>query len=125
MDNGFVIKGNFCQTKDPKELDLHENAFAVCVDGISQGIFDVLPEEYASFPLYDYGDGLIFPGMVDLHVHAPQYAFRGMCMDLELMDWLNRYTFPEEEKYEDLAYAEKAYGMFVEALKNGAMPRSF
>ena len=124
MENCFVIKGNFCQTKTPKELDLHENAYAVCVDGISQGIFSVLPEEYASFPLYDYGDGLIFPGMVDLHVHAPQYAFRGMCMDLELMDWLNRYTFPEEEKYEDLAYAEKAYGLFVEALKNGATTRA-
>ena len=124
MENCFVIKGNFCQTKTPKELDLHENAYAVCVDGISQGVFAVLPEEYASFPLYDYGDGLIFPGMVDLHVHAPQYAFRGMCMDLELMDWLNRYTFPEEEKYEDLAYAEKAYGLFVEALKNGATTRA-
>jgi guanine deaminase len=75
-------------------------------------------------PLYDYGDALVFPGMVDLHVHAPQYAFRGMCMDLELMDWLNRYTFPEEEKYEDPEYAEKAYGMFVDALKSGATTRS-
>jgi hypothetical protein len=27
-------------------------------------------------------------------------------MDLELMDWLNRYTFPEEEKYADLDYAQ-------------------
>ena len=120
----FVIKGNICQTKTPKSLDLYENAYAVCVDGISKGIFDILPEEYASLPLYDYGDALIFPGMVDLHLHAPQYAFRGMCMDLELMDWLNRYTFPEEEKYEDLAYAEKAYGMFVEALKSGATTRA-
>ena len=120
----FVIKGNICQTKTPKSLDLYENAYAVCVEGISKGIFDILPEEYASLPLYDYGDALIFPGMVDLHIHAPQYAFRGMCMDLELMDWLNRYTFPEEEKYEDLAYAEKAYGMFVEALKSGATTRA-
>ena len=108
MDYSFVIKGNICQTINPQELDLHENAYAVCVGGISKGVFDTLPEEYASLPLYDYGDSLIFPGMVDLHVHAPQYAFRGMCMDLELMDWLNRYTFPEEEKYEDLEYAEKA-----------------
>ena len=120
----FVIKGNICQTKTPRSLDLHENAFAVCVDGTSKGVFDVLPEEYASLPLYDYGDALIFPGMVDLHIHAPQYAFRGMCMDLELMDWLNRYTFPEEEKYEDLEYADKAYAMFVEALKNGATTRA-
>ena len=62
--------------------------------------------------------------MVDLHVHAPQYTFRGMCMDLELMDWLNSYTFPEEEKYENLEYAEKAYRLFVDALKNGATTRA-
>ena len=124
MHNSFVIKGNICQTIEPKKLDLHENAFAVCVAGVSKGVFDSLPEEYASLPLYDYGDALIFPGMVDLHVHAPQYAFRGMCMDLELMDWLNQYTFPEEEKYEDLEYAEKAYGLFVDALKKGATTRA-
>ena len=124
MNNSFIIKGNICQTRMPKELDLHEQAFAVCVDGISMGVFDSIPEEYAALPLLDYGDALIFPGMVDLHVHAPQYAFRGMCMDLELMDWLNQYTFPEEEKYEDLAYAETAYGMFVDALKKGATTRA-
>ena len=124
VKTSFVIKGNICQTKCTTELDLHQNAFAVCVDGISQGIFETLPAEYADLPLYDYGDALVFPGMVDLHVHAPQYAFRGMCMDLELMDWLNRYTFPEEEKYENLAYAQKAYEMFVEALQKGATTRS-
>ena len=124
MGNSFIVKGNICQTTNPNELDLHENAFVVCVDGISKGIFDVLPNEYADLPIHDYGDTLIFPGMVDLHVHAPQYAFRGTSMDLELMDWLNCYTFPEEEKYEDLAYAEKAYAMFVDALKKGATTRS-
>ena len=123
MKNSFVIKGNICHTKNPSELDLHANAYAVCVDGVSKGVFDTLPAEYRELPLCDFGDALILPGMVDLHVHAPQYAFRGMCMDLELMDWLNRYTFPEEEKYENLEYAEKAYGMFVEALKKGATTR--
>ena len=124
MKNGFVIKGNVCQTKNPGTLDIHEGAFAVCVDGVSMGVFATLPEEYAHLPIYDYGDSLIFPGMVDLHVHAPQYSFRGMCMDLELMDWLNSYTFPEEEKYENLEYAAKAYSMFVDAMKKGATTRS-
>ena len=124
LENNFAIKGNICQTKIATELDLHEKAYAVCVDGISKGIFDELPDAYADLPVYDYGEALIFPGMVDLHVHAPQYAFRGMCMDLELMDWLNQYTFPEEEKYENLEYAEKAYGMFVAALKKGATTRA-
>ena len=124
MNNSFVIKGHVCQTVSADALDLHPNAYAVCVNGVSKGIFDVLPDDYAALPLHDYGDALIFPGMVDLHVHAPQYAFRGMCMDLELMDWLNRYTFPEEEKYVDLAYAKKAYGMFAAALKAGATTRA-
>ena len=124
MKNSFVIKGNICQTITKTQLDLHENAFAVCLNGVSKGVFDSLPTEYANLPLYDYGDALIFPGMIDLHIHAPQYAFRGMCMDLELMEWLNRYTFPEEEKYEDLEYAQMAYGMFVDAMKKGATTRS-
>ena len=124
MNNSFIIKGNICQTINSKELDLHEHAFVVCVDGISKGVFDELPKEYMSLPLYDYEDALIFPGMVDLHLHAPQYAFRGMCMDLELMDWLNRYTFPEEEKYENLEYAKKAYSIFVDDLKKSATTRA-
>ena len=124
MNKSFVIKGNICQTSTSEKLDLYENAYAVCVDGVSRGVFEELPSEYEKLTLYDYGDSLIFPGMVDMHVHAPQYAFRGMCMDLELMDWLNRYTFPEEEKYEDLEYAERAYGMFVDALREGATTRA-
>ena len=123
MKNSFIIKGDICQTVSRGALDLHENAYVVCINGVSQGVFDALPEEYASLELYDFSGSLIFPGMVDLHIHAPQYAFRGMCMDLELMDWLNRYTFPEEEKYEDLEYAASAYGIFTDALKRSATTR--
>ena len=52
MNNSFVVKGNFCQTKNPEELDLYEGAFAVCVDGLSAGIFNTLPEEYTQLPAY-------------------------------------------------------------------------
>ena len=124
MEKTFVIKGNVCQTKNMNELDLYENCYVICIDGVSKGIYDNLPTEYQNLPFYDYTDMLVFPGMVDLHVHAPQFAFRGMCMDLELMDWLNSYTFPEEEKYENLDYADKAYSLFVDAIKNGATTRS-
>lgn len=51
MSKSFAIKGNICQTINPKELDLHENAFAICEDGVSKGVFDVLPGEYVSLPL--------------------------------------------------------------------------
>ena len=124
MKNSFIIKGNICQTVNPQGLDLHEKAYVVCENGVSRGIFEEVPEKYADFSVYDYGDALVFPGMIDMHVHAPQYAFRGTSMDLELMEWLNRYTFPEEEKYENLEYAKKAYSLFVNALKKGATTRA-
>ena len=122
--NSFVLKGHILYSVSRSELAARENAYLVCENGVCRGVFDALPPQYANLPLQDYGDKLIIPGMVDLHLHAPQYAFRGMCMDLELMDWLNRYTFPEEEKYEDLGYAEKAYSLFVEGLRSGATTRA-
>ena len=124
MDKNFVLKGHICYSQDKSTLKVFENSFLVCVEGKSKGVFKTLPEEYKNLPLKDYEDKLIIPGMVDLHVHAPQYAFRGMCMDLELMDWLNQYTFPEEEKYTNLDYAEKAYSIFTKALKNSATTRA-
>ena len=124
MDKNFVLKGHICYSQDKSTLKVFENSFLVCVEGKSKGVFKTLPEEYKNLPLKDYGDKLIIPGMVDLHVHAPQYAFRGMCMDLELMDWLNQYTFPEEEKYTNLDYAQKAYSIFTKALKKSATTRA-
>ena len=49
MSKSFVIKGNICQTKDPRELDVHEGAFAVSVDGISAGIFHPCPKNTQVF----------------------------------------------------------------------------
>ena len=62
--------------------------------------------------------------MVDLHIHAPQYSFRGTGMDCELLEWLKTYAFPEESKYADLAYAQKAYGLFADALAKSATTRA-
>ena len=122
--NNFVLKGHICFSESKTQLKTVENGYAVCVNGICAGVFQELPEQYAHLPLTDYGDRLIIPGMVDLHIHAPQYTYRGMRMDLELMEWLNQYTFPEEEKYADTAYARKAYGIFTDALRRGATTRA-
>lgn len=120
----FVMKGHICYSRTKTDLEIVENGYLVCRDGKSAGVYTSLPREYRDLPLTDHADKLIIPGMVDLHIHAPQFAFRGMCMDLELMDWLNLYAFPEEEKYEDLAYAQKAYTMFADALQKGATTRA-
>lgn len=52
-----------------------------------------------------YGDDhLICPGFVDAHVHYPQTAIIAS-WGKRLIDWLNDYTFPEEIRLNDPAYA--------------------
>ena len=45
-------------------------------------------------------------------------------MDMELLEWLNTYTFPEESKYKDLDYAERAYGSFASHLLRSTTTRA-
>ncbi|NWR76250.1 GUAD deaminase, partial [Centropus unirufus] len=60
------------------------------------------------------------PGMVDTHIHAPQYSFTGTRVDLPLLQWLTTYTFPTEAKYKDTDFAEEVYTRVVRrTLKNG------
>ena len=120
----FVIKGDIAYSIDKDNIASVRDGYAVCKNGVSAGVFEVLPEEYRAFPLYDYSGKLVIPGMVDLHIHAPQYAFRGLHMDEELMDWLSRYTFKEEEKYADEDYARRAYAMFAGEMKKSATTRA-
>lgn len=121
--NNFIIKGNICFSTSGKELKTL-SGYAVCKDGKSAGVFNEIPAEFKNYELRNYGDMLIIPGMVDLHIHAPQYAFRGMGMDYELIAWLNNRTFPEEAKYASTEYAEKAYSIFAESMKNSATTRA-
>ena len=120
----FVLKGDLCYSLDRDHLKAVENGYLVCVDGVSAGTFDRLPEEYRALPLKDYTGKLIVPGLVDLHVHAPQYTFRGLGLDMELLEWLERNTFPEEAKYRDIEYARAAYRIFAEDLRTGPNTRA-
>ncbi|MFT4151294.1 MAG: guanine deaminase [Paracoccaceae bacterium] len=52
----------------------------------------------------DYGRALISAGFVDAHVHYPQTAIIAS-WGKRLIDWLNLYTFPEEMRFSDPAYA--------------------
>lgn len=121
--NTFAIKGNICYSKNAEEVLCLEHSYLVCEEGKCAGVFGELPEKYRGVPVTDYGDQLIIPGMTDLHIHAPQFSFRALGMDKELMDWLNAYTFKEESKYKDLEYAEKAYSVFVEHVRRSATTR--
>lgn len=124
IENSFVLYGNIIYSEDKDTLKICENSYAVCVDGVSKGVFAVLPDEYKSLPLIDRRDCIIIPGMTDLHVHAPQYGFRSVGMDCELLEWLEAHAFPEESKYADTEYAKKAYALFVNDMRSGFTTRA-
>jgi len=123
-EHTFALKGNLVYAAVPGKLITRYNAYLVCAGNQVAGIYDALPEPWAEIPVTDYQDRLIIPGLVDLHTHAPQFAFRGIGMDMELLKWLETYPFREEARYKDFIYANQAYDRFVAALTMSGTARA-
>jgi guanine deaminase len=119
-----ILKGNICYSESLDKLKIVEDGYLVCSEHQVLGVYKEFPRDYLYFNITDYGDYLIIPGLCDLHTHAPQYSFRGLGTDLELLDWLGRYTYPEESKYAQIDYALRAYNIFTDAIKNSATTRA-
>ena len=120
----FILQGDIIYTKEAGKFEICENGYLVCEQGKVKGVYRTLPFTLGGIPVKDYKGKLLIPGLVDLHIHAPQYSFRGLGMDMELLEWLNVNTFPEEAKYRELDYARKAYEIFAENLKKSATTRA-
>lgn len=120
----FILKGNIVYSKNKDERRILKDHYLISESGLVKGVFEKVPPEYAQVSVSDYGECLIIPGLTDLHVHAPQYTFRAMGMDMELLEWLETNTFPEEAKYQDLEYARRAYRIFTDNLKRSATTRA-
>ena len=72
-----------------------------------------------SLSLKHFKNSLIMPGFIDTHVHYPQYRVIAS-YGTSLLDWLNTYTFVEEQKFSDLDYATTVAELFLdELIKNG------
>ena len=95
---------------------------AVVIDGgkiIAVGAADALRASYPQARTHDYGDRVISAGFIDAHVHYPQTAIIAS-WGKRLIDWLDTYTFPEEMRFKDPAYAtEIAARYFDLALAHG------
>jgi guanine deaminase len=110
-----VYKAHILYTKEKSHFEVLENGYiAVDADGRVTGVADNMASlDSEGAEVIDFGDRLLIPAMNDVHVHAPQYRNQGIAMDLELLPWLQNYTFPEEMKYADTEYAERMYRRFI------------
>lgn len=89
---------------------------AVLVDGgriIAVGPADALSAAHPQATRHHYGQALISAGFVDAHVHYPQTAIIAS-WGKRLIDWLNQYTFPEEMRFADPAYANDIANRYLD-----------
>lgn len=97
----------------------HWEKGAVVLDDNGQiawrGDYALLPGEYRDLTITDYGAKLILPGFIDAHLHFPQYRMLA-AYATDLLDWLNRYTFIEEQRYGDGVVARQAAELFLDEL---------
>lgn len=119
-----AFKGNILFTSTKDKFEIHENSYIIVDDGIVVNITTTLDDSYKDYMVKDYGDKLIIPGFVDIHLHAPQYPNRGLGMDYELIPWLNNYTFPEEGKYNNLDYSKVIFSNLIHDLWRFGTTRS-
>ncbi|MEA1647677.1 guanine deaminase [Nitrospirillum sp. BR 11164] len=80
---------------------------------------DLLPTLPAGMAVAHYPDGLILPGFIDTHIHFPQTQVIAS-YGAQLMEWLEKYTFIEEQRYADHAHASRNARFFLDELaRNG------
>ena len=109
-----VYKAHILFTKEKDHFEVFENGYIAVENGKVVGVASSLDElNVQDAEVIDFGDKLLIPAMNDMHVHAPQVHNQGVAMDLELLPWLQNYTFPEESKYADVHYAERMYRRFL------------
>jgi guanine deaminase len=76
---------------------------------------ELAPTLPAGVELADHTGCLVMPGFIDAHIHFPQTQVIAS-YGAQLLEWLQKYTFVEEQKYGDLAHAAAGAEFFLDEL---------
>lgn len=96
----------------------YEEDGGLAIDGgiiIDFGRFDEVSQIHPDHKIIDHRPHLICPGFIDTHVHFPQVQVIGSYA-ANLLDWLNDYTFLEEQKFADKAHCDRMANAFFDQL---------
>ncbi len=122
MDNDQLLLGQTLSfSADPFHDDIADSTDfvtdgAVLLRGghiVATGRAQNMRAAHPDAEITDYGDALLMAGFVDAHVHFPQTAMIAS-WGKRLIDWLNSYTFPEEMRFDDPAYAAEIAGRYLD-----------
>ena len=115
MQGLCAIRGNLVYAPALGQLTTLSPGYIITRDGLVEGVLDRLPPHWGG-EVVNYGDAVITPGFCDMHLHAPQFPMLGLGMDLQLLEWLQTYTFPTEARFADVEYAKIVYQRLAKEL---------
>ena len=119
-----VLHGDIIYASKQAELRCVKNGYLVYESGIVKGVYEKLPQEDQTAIFEDYKNCLIIPGFNDIHLHAPQWKNCGIGYSMELLPWLNTYTFPLEKRFEEEAFAKTYYKRFLQDMLRAGTTRA-
>jgi len=95
----LVVKNGTVVTVDATRRVIPAGAVAVDAGRIvGVGPASEVDSAFRGRDVLDAGGGIVIPGLINAHGHAPMVMFRGVADDLRLMEWLTKYIFPAEAK---------------------------
>jgi guanine deaminase len=104
---------------DDKSYRYIEDGAVVIRDGKILMVGEFNPKAAAHHTVIDHRPNLILPGLIDPHIHMPQMQVIGSYA-ANLLEWLNTYTFVEEQKFGDAGHAQRiASAFFDELIRHG------
>ena len=116
----LLITGSHVYTQDAAQTIIKDGGVAVQGDTIIEiGPAGALRKKYPDAKLIAEQHGLVMPGLVNTHTHAPMACFRGLADDLPLMQWLQEYIFPVETKLNSEMVYQSTLLSIAEMIKSG------
>lgn len=116
----FLNAPDDCVRYEPDGIILIDDGIILEVGSYST-LSDMLP---AGVDIRHYPNAILMPGFVDAHIHYPQVEIIGS-YGTQLLEWLNKYTFPAEARFRDTDHARRIAEFFIaELLRNGSTSAS-
>ncbi len=132
--NKFALRGSLFYVRGdpflnpPQDCAVYESDGLILIeDGLIAGVgpaSEILPMLAGDVEVRRFAQSILMPGFIDAHIHYPQVEIIGS-YGAQLLEWLNKYTFPTEAKFNDPRHAEDIAEFFIaELLRNGTSSAS-
>lgn len=116
----LLITGRYLLPTSSNDDLIDNGGIAIKGDTILEiGTASKLKKKYSDCEHIDEEHGLIMPGLINTHTHAPMSLFRGLADDLPLMTWLQDHIFPIEAKLTPEMVYHSTLLSLAEMIKSG------